>query len=301
MHVSKTNCKAPLSWGIGASIVLGGGVYLSFRLIKWFRQPTLDQARVPTPQVEKTCPLAKEPPKIRTLVFPLPSPPPQIKGWSKETIYYGYGAEGVKDVGWGCAWRCMQTCFSSLSITKTFQECYQYGSREKLESTYGDSLPDGAWCPHERGSPNEAWGEPFSLQMMLKDHDIDSDLFLINGFSKNMHTPQTLFKPSILYFQGFRVRLEYHFTRHVSSVTSPIMLDDGLYTYNIIGYGFKEGVTTLWIADPHAWSRISDVSSLVYTIQIDSNGSLIGDKGHWASRGFEEGSNWMVLLPYNWE
>ena len=35
---------------------------------------------------------------------------------SENLIYYYYLSEGIYDLGWGCAWRCIQTLLSSLIL-----------------------------------------------------------------------------------------------------------------------------------------------------------------------------------------
>lgn len=127
-------------------------------------------------------------------------------------------------------------------------------------------------------------------------------------------TPKEVFPPTPLKFAAFRTRLENHFE---NTNCSPVMIDDGLFTLNIIGMQ-QEGLhTILWIADPHIQEGVNQTLTRgqspvgLYTITLNKTGkqlfcSLNDKDAHQVPYLFSENTHkglhfdqkrWMVLFP----
>jgi len=194
------------------------------------------------------------------------------------TFFY-YNCDGFNDYGWGCAWRCIQTCASSLNLFPTFSELYQtyrideHSTNEWAEPGYGMRYFDNVGAP--------------SSQLVLYKRD--------KGTNK---TPTKYCdKDKVSNFSDLRDMMLQHFETH----GTPIMADDETYTFTIIGIRVTSAnETILFIADPHKLSALSGL----YYVALKSNGRQL------ATTGIDNGKNglnsvgrlhfnkgWMFLFP----
>lgn len=217
--------------------------------------------------------------------IPLGTPPEGITHCaSSAAIFYGYNSEGIKDAGWGCAWRAIQTCLSGYEMRYGFEELFAFfGSEDKLSEIYASKYSGAKPLQYLPGnSPHTSvngWAEPFIGEMVFHYLEIEADLKLIHGIPTNSSSPQQVFgnPPLPLDFSGFRERLQEHFQ---SPSPAPVMIDDGLYAMNIIGIGdlSKEKTIQLWIADPHiAGGSHRNIEGQhragLYTVTLDQHGT----------------------------
>ncbi len=69
----------------------------------------------------------------------LPFAPVGIKYFVQGATFYGYNSEGVRDLGWGCAWRTIQTILSAKNINISFENLFHlFGRSDVLKLLYGD-------------------------------------------------------------------------------------------------------------------------------------------------------------------
>ena len=219
--------------------------------------------------------------------IPLNKPPKGINLYAKESVFYGYNAEGVRDDGWGCAWRAMQTCLSHYGIETPFAQLFHlFGPLKNLQRIYQDKYPkeiltsEKAFAPYDLES---GWGEPFIGEMMLHFYGIASDLEYVNDMPDCKAPRSVLHDKLPLTFSTFKDRLIKHFG---GENPAPVMIDDGLYTLNIIGVGSNGSNTTLWISDPHikegvngnyAHGKTEKTPNGLYTVTLDENGNQLKD------------------------
>lgn len=265
---------------------------------------------------EKLTPLNEE---HRNLPIAIASIPKKVKYFAENTTFYGYNAEGVRDYGWGCAWRAIQTCLSAYKIEVSFEDLFHlFGPLKTLKLIYQDKYPAEELSTSKLFAPYDlpsGWAEPFIGQMVMHFYNIPSILESINGIPGNCHAPQHVFHNKPLPYSVFIERLENHFK---IKNPAPIMIDDGIYALNIIGME-NEGLNQiLWIADPHiheaANHHLSEQTPAgLYTITLNDIGqqincSLANEDHHQASNMFSAGSykglhfdskRWMVLFPSN--
>jgi Peptidase family C78 len=244
-------------------------------------------------------------------------PPQGIDSYAGGAIFYGYNAEGIRDYGWGCAWRAIQTSLSSYGLQVSFANLFHtFGPLDSLRKIYQDKYPSKNLTSLKEFAPydtSSGWAEPFIGEMVLHFYGIPADLESINGIPRDCHAPKSVFHRPSLSFSAFKCRLENHFKIENSP---PIIIDDGTYTFNIIGIGYRDLVTTLWIADPHIQEGVNRLptektTNGLYTIDLNDSGkqiscSLDGEDQHQKSNLFSSGSyrglhfnqkNWMVLFP----
>lgn len=240
-------------------------------------------------------------------------PPKGITFYAKGAIVYSWNAEGVRDHGWGCAWRAIQTCLSSYGTKITFKELFhKFGSMENLKALYRSKYSEEflkstkPFAPHDT---TQGWAEPFIGEMVLHYFSIAADLESINGIPKDCNAPHEVFHNLSMTFVHFKERLEKHFK---SKKPVPVMIDDGSYSYNIIGIGGMEPHCILWIADPHIKEGSNRHSTNgLYTIALDENGRQVrcslsaedqNQKGNMNSAGsyaalYFYQKPWMALFP----
>lgn len=245
-------------------------------------------------------------------------PPEGIESYAKKAIYYAYNAEGIRDYGWGCGWRAIQTCLSSFGINVPFENLFHlFGPLENLKSIFRDKYPNENLIASKPFAPYElttGWTEPFIAEMVMHFHGIFSNLESINNIPTSCNAPHLVFRNPAMTFANFKMRLEEHFKNENAA---PVMIDDGLYTLNVIGIGCKDSNTILWIADPHIQEGVNrnltdKTPNGLYTITLNNNGQQIKcsldendqhQKPHMFCAGSYEGldfSNkpWMVLFPF---
>jgi hypothetical protein len=241
--------------------------------------------------------------------------------------YYPFNAEKVRDYGWGCAWRSIQTCLSGCPAapdstdclsgkTPSFLQLFQnFGPEENLRTIYHDlfkkTLKPGMYAPYKAPS---GWAEPFIGQLALHFYGISSDLELVHGRPKNAASPQEVFHNAPMSFEAFRQRLEKHFA---SELPPPVMIDNGYQASTIIGYGYNKDAneTTLWCADPHIDEGVNQEENKLYglfTVTLDASGRIIrhtlSEADHekmYQGKQYnppsfaEDGHKWMALFPYS--
>lgn len=253
------------------------------------------------------------------LPIKLTSLPKKVKYFSENATFYGYNAEGIRDYGWGCAWRAIQTCLSAYKIDTSFEELFHlFGPLKNLKIIYQNKYPAEELSNSKLFAPYDlfsGWAEPFIGHMVMHFYNIPSALETVNGIPCSCYAPQHVFHNKPLDFKIFRDRLESHFELQNSA---PVMIDDGVYALNIIGIEKEELNTILWIADPHINEgvnyRLTEETSPagLYKITLNDKGNqlsctLANEDKHQVSTMFSAGSykglhfdnkNWMVLFPF---
>lgn len=246
-------------------------------------------------------------------------PPKGIEFYSKSATFYAYNAEGIRDYGWGCAWRAIQTSLSSYGIKTSFANLFHlFGPLQNLQRIYKDKYPGDNLHSSEKFSPYEissGWAEPFIGEMVMHFYGISSNLESINGIPNSCNAPHSVFHNPPITFAAFKKRLENHFQ---SENVAPVMIDDGTFAFNIIGIGCKDSNVILWIADPHIKEGTNrypngKTPNGLYLITLNRLGEQIecslddGDQ-HQKPNMFREKSYkelffnnkfWMVLFPSN--
>lgn len=266
---------------------------------------------LPQPPTYKREKLEKLTPEQINSPIVLSDPPQEIQYYAKGVTYYGYNAEGIRDYGWGCAWRTIQTCLSAYGITIPFENLfYEFGSDNNLKKIYQRKYPNdslsGQFAPHDL---DEGWAEPFIGEMIMYFYGIPADLETVNGIP-NANAPKSAFHHPSLSFSVFKGRLEAHFKKQNAA---PVMIDDGLRAYNIIGIGSQDDKTILWIADPHIREGVNRTLTDrmgLYTITLNAEGDEISysvdesqvpkmyNPASYQSLYFNN-KPWMVLFPHD--
>lgn len=202
--------------------------------------------------------------------------PDKACAYATHTSFFHGNCDEVNDLGWGCAWRCIQTCASSLGKFPSFMQLYD---------TY-------------RLDPKSTkeWAEPGYGKRYLDDQGIPSQLALYNKDRGTSKTPEEQCE-KIKGFPALRDRLIAHFQKY----GTPVMIDDVSYAMTIVGIRVNAaGETILFMADPHKRNRESGL----YSVVVNSEGQQI------ATTGIDDGRNglktaalahfnkgWMLLFP----
>lgn len=242
------------------------------------------------------------------------------EGFAKQATIYRYNAYSIRDYGWGCAWRAIQTCMSTFGVHEGFDTLFHlFGRYEILREIYRDKYPGEdlanpvghRFAPYE--TPN-AWAEPFIGEMALRFYGIDSDLDIVNGIPRHCAAPHQVFHRDPHNFATFKQKLLDHFS---SDLPAPVMIDDGVYALTIIGIHENEsGDTILTLADPHIEEGIADPEDRnpygIYTVTLNEQGqqtscSLDHEDNYQIPSLFHEGISaravsfdshqWMALFP----
>lgn len=247
----------------------------------------------------------------------LTQPPTGIEFYAKGATFYAYNADSIRDYGWGCAWRAIQTCLSSYDIKVPFSNLFHaFGPLYNLKKIYTDKYPAENLTSLKKFAPYEissGWAEPFIGEMAMHFCGISVSLDTVNGIPRSCHAPTSVFHHNPLSFVAFRKKLEEHFK---DEDPAPIMIDDGSYSLNIMGIGQSGPNTILWIADPHIKEGVNlqlseKTANGLYKITINESGdqidcSLNHDDIHQIPNMFSSGSyrgihfnnkRWMVLFP----
>lgn len=246
--------------------------------------------------------------------------------------FYYYNCEDVKDYGYGCAWRCIQTLIGTLkniilydkhltnknsnikknldkieSFTNKFEHIFlKYGNKVCLEKLYlscysQEEIPlylkEKEYAPHET---QWGWAEPYLCKLIMHEFGINGDLYLINSYNPNAFTPAEVFNKTIDY-EYFKNLLFEHFRKDHKL---PVIIDDSVITICIVGiYANKDVIdstTTLLIADPHVKVDGSGDSG-IYHIVLDSKGNFDNNLNPHPNlcgkRMMFENGSWMVYMP----
>ncbi|MBS0621814.1 MAG: hypothetical protein JSR80_02505 [Verrucomicrobia bacterium] len=206
-------------------------------------------------------------------------PPEKIPYFAKGATFYAYNSEGIRDYGWGCAWRSIQTCLSAYQknedrIKIEFESLFHlFGAHNHLLSIYKDKYsdkdPSGLCAPYSLSS---GWAEPLIGEMAMYFNGIAATTGVLNGIPAGCHNRINY---DIISFETFK-----NSTRECLAAGIPVMIDDGTYALNIIGIGFEGKNTLLWIADPHIKEKINyqlgeKAPAGLYTVTLDEQGKHI--------------------------
>ncbi len=220
-------------------------------------------------------------PRAKNEVYSLCSAPVGIEHYAEGASYFSYDAEGIEDNGWGCAWRAIQTCMSSLpqKARRSFLELYEYfGDEGHLRSIY-----HSRHVPHPLERDDEpftsqnftlGWATTFMGQMVFHSLGLDADLQVVNGIPTS-EGPRMVFPNTSMTPKAFRARVKAHFEKKPAL---PVMIGNDISAFAIVGYGEdREDSTTfrLWIADPHTGRGVNRKESPdvgLYTIEYDNEG-----------------------------
>lgn len=190
--------------------------------------------------------------------------------------FFYYDCDEVKDYGWGCAWRCMQICASSVNLFPKFNDIYEKYRRD--------------------ATSKKEWAEPGYGKQYLDDEGIPNQLILYNKESGTSKTP-TEWCEKIRGFSALRDLLIAHFTRYAT----PVMADDVTFAMTIVGIRVTAAdETILFIADPH---KISREGGLYYVVldnegkQIATTGVDNGKNGLSTVKSAHFNKGWMLLFP----
>lgn len=247
----------------------------------------------------------------------LDKPPQGIERFAAGAVFYPFNAESVRDHGWGCAWRAIQTSLSSYGIKTSFSDLFiLFGSKQNLQTIYHDKYPfeqvnsSKPFAPFEL---EEGWAEPFIGEMVMHFYGIPASLESLNGIPVTCNAPPSVFHRAPMTFTAFVERLQKHFDREHAA---PVMIDDSSLAFNIIGIGGKDADITLWIADAHIKeganrSQSEKTPNGLFTITLNGRGeqircSLNGEDQHqksymdnldYSKRLYFNNKRWMVLFP----
>lgn len=244
--------------------------------------------------------------------------PKQVKYFAEKATYYGYNAEGIRDYGWGCAWRSIQTCLSPYQIDVSFETLFHlFGREENLKHLYQNKYPTKELTSKKKFAPYDimsGWAEPFIGHMVMHYYKIDSVLECLNNIPAQCLAPVEVFHNKPFDFSIFRERLENHFK---NKDCAPVMLDEGTYALTIVGIERQDQNTILWIGDPHIKEGVNRELNTekspngLYKITLDHRGkqircSLDSEDRHQLPKLFCAGSyrglhfdkkSWMILFP----
>lgn len=150
---------------------------------------------------------------------------------SKTQMHFYHGnCDDVKDVGWGCAWRCIQTILKSFDSEISLRDLYKIYHQEGIPTD---------------GSKGE-WAEPGIGKQALEHFGLGSPkIVLYNGHTGSKLTPTS--DEQISGFEALKARLFAHFTHH----NTPVMADNSCYAMLICGIRESGDHVVLEIADPH--------------------------------------------------
>jgi hypothetical protein len=163
---------------------------------------------------------------------------------SSSTDYFHYNCFHETDIGWGCAYRVLQSILSCINRKK--DEFYKYSSIPSLYQIQLNLVKFQLFQDKDIGS--NKWLEPPDIAKYLqKCHGIKSDEGVFyNPLNKQNLIPET----TKLYFD-FKT-LEEKIEKHFHDYSTPIMFDDTIYAYSLVGIRKNENNETQVLRfDPH--------------------------------------------------
>ena len=191
--------------------------------------------------------------------------------------YFFYGAcdldltAGASDLGWGCAWRCLQTLLASQGIFYGFRNLYK---------------------DYQTTKTSNEWGEPGYAARICKNLGISYQLYLYQYKKTPKIAKEEFNDTELTTFESLTTKLFEHF----QTKQTPVMVDDGWYAYTLLGIKKSENEQiTLWIADPHK----TTLEAALYTITLNKEGKVIH------STGLDNGANGLsssqrITLQHGW-
>ncbi len=184
---------------------------------------------------------------------------------------------GIEDLGWGCAWRCMQTCASAYHHDVTFVSLYQNFSQSRAIQT------------HE-------WAEPGNAKIFFDSVSIPSQLFLYRRTQGTSKTPTQACR-ILNDFEHLCTAIQNHFQQQ----HTPIIIDDETYAWVLLGMKRTQtGKVVFWIADPHKTNRQEGLYYLVldaFGNKLCSTGLDNGTNGLQSAQKIDPAKGWMLLIP----
>lgn len=285
-----------IRWRSIAAIIAGVAL-IALSLYAYFRGPVVQQNLPTKTQAEAT--LSRHPltpssaPALtsqqvtqilrdRTQVTLHPTPGASAS-YLAAPFYFFFGncdkdlPNGREDLGWGCAWRSIQTCLSRSHFD-------HIQSFEPLFKAY------------KRTSCLREWAEPGYGKRICDALTVPCKLALYNRSKGSDKTPTDQCE-KMASFEALKSALIAHFQAY----QTPVMIDDECLACCIVGIEIIPGNETLLrIADPH---KISKEAGL-YTLVIDNKGRKI------RSTGIDDNTNglrtaqtvssergWMLFFP----
>lgn len=232
-----------------------------------------------------------------------------------EFLFYPYNSESIRDIGWGCAWRCIQSIINtnlmnySPNLVLTFDNLYNYfGRKETFLNLYRELnsidindkrykiLLNNECSPHELES---GWTEPLGGSFCLFYFKIASEIFLINDVPESHKLYKELFDKTLKFKEFVDILL--------GKMNSPVMIDDGIYAMTILDVEEKKDGYIFSIGDPHIKEKCKR-RSCFYKVELDKLGNQISNsvdeeqkinmfcKGSYSGVHFIN-KPWIVLFP----
>lgn len=246
---------------------------------------------------------------------------PEVYTTSKsiEVHFYPYNAESIRDWGWGCAWRCIQSLintqftFFKTDLFLSFEDMFYYfGDKDRLLSLFCELysinsddekykiLMKNEFAPHETES---GWAEPWIGHLCLHYFGMQSEIILLNGLPKSHANFKEIFNKTKIYdFKSFLDVLK-------EKMKLPVMIDDGDYAMLVIDF-YENETKDGWhfcITDPHVMENIKEKGSY-YIIHTNKEGKQISNTVSenqkkyilpyrtYKAIDFEEKS-WIIMIP----
>lgn len=195
-------------------------------------------------------------------------------------FFYGLCDSYEGHLNWACAWRDIQTilsCYKIFSPLKNLCDAYR-NTNERTE-----------------------WAEPGYGFKILHDHQIKSKLYRYNNPKPSNKTLTHWCRP----LKGFPALVSV-LMKHFEKYKTPVMIDDVVYAYNIVGIKKikkeKDNEIVFWIADPH---KTSVQDGLYYLMLNEKTGKTIEctgiDNGHNGLDSSQRidfaNTGWLILCP----
>lgn len=237
-------------------------------------------------------------------------------GIAENARYHFYGcrdsedpSKHLNDSGWGCAWRSLQTIASCLPFEKEpMKDIYEsYRSPEQVLNAYTRAYPHKDLSDDEEEAILDAapsrhrnWAEPFIGQLYLHDKGIQSSLLLYGRVPGAMNAPRFVFPETVVTsFSEFGQTLVNHF----KTQRCPIMLDDGIFAFAMVGAKESKNHFHFLVADPHTTQGGDHglfIVSLDKTTGKQDHHTCSKDRtqytGTMSAINFQN-KGWMILLP----
>ena len=185
-------------------------------------------------------------------------------------IYY-YGAQNFDDTGYGCSYRNMQTLISAIGVEPPhitiLLKYFFVNYKNYIETNQSRRL----------------WIEPYDISKYMKDvHKINGNniLYMISDQDVEMMLRTDVIdyiKNNNIYVrEQFNILfdlLSQHFTKYDQRNAIPIIIDDGVYSYCLIGIDSQN----IRLCDPHKFNT----DDAIYSKQLD----------------FLKEKFWMIYIP----
>jgi hypothetical protein len=186
------------------------------------------------------------------------------------TVYH-YGCQNFNDTGYGCSYRNMQTLISSIGIEPPLiTTLLKY-----FFTNYSHYI--------DNNQTRRLWIEPCDISIYMKDiHKIDGKniLYMVSDRDIEMMSRGNIIdyiqNNSIYVREQFNTLLDLlsqHFTKYDQHNAIPIIIDNGVYSYCLIGIDSQN----IRLCDPHKFNT----SDAIYSKQL----------------AFLKEKFWMIYIP----